>query len=76
MMHYDTLRSFSQDRAFTERLVWEAGHIPPKRACFLCGKVLDARAGFIETVTQPDGTRRDFCTWRCIRDQLKDGAPL
>lgn len=44
----------------------------PPRACFFCGKVLDARAGFIETVTQPDGTRRDFCSRDHLREQLQE----
>ena len=42
------------------------------RLCQYCGKLLDARAGFIETIHQPDGLRRDFCSAECLHWQLHE----
>lgn len=46
------------------------------RACFYCGKVLMAIAGFVETVRQPDGERRDFCSAECLHWQLHEDEKL
>ena len=46
------------------------------RACFFCGSVLMAARGFIETVSQPDGERRDFCSSKCLRLHLAETGTL
>ena len=46
------------------------------RTCFFCGSVLMAARGFIETVSQPAGERRDFCGSKCLRLHLAETGTL